>query len=436
MDFATGPTPTGDRGLQLSTYLRSGTGSSKYWYRRTVEGLVPSGNKPYVETGWWPGATSAAADRRPIRSFPLQMPVERRASGFTDDEYIIYQVRLRTASGEATARLRLRTTDYEAVIAIVPPRLAQPTLRPPTTFRYDRYDTTGAVAEPGSYAFLAGPRRREERRHHLRGPARRLGDRPAHPRDGRRRRLARRLPRYRRGGRPLRVAAGGGLLGPLQGDRGQARPGLGPTPGTSVSKSIRTPTRAAPAIAMGGSASRLRPRTPPIGHRRMSSHRPSRCPTSAWDVPDWSRAGGREPSAGTVPAGWAGAPETGPIPSYTWPSTHDPERRRHPEPGRGPHVPRSGGPAMRSRCRDGLASSGPRPSTASFRKGLPLYNPHIETRGPHSRSVPTTVVLPSLVHPDECRPQRNRDVPNDGSPVRYRVTCALAFDQGLRSRDR
>ena len=28
---------------------------------------------------------------------------------------------------------------------------------PPTTFRYDRYDTTGAVAEPGSYAFLADP---------------------------------------------------------------------------------------------------------------------------------------------------------------------------------------------------------------------------------------------------------------------------------------
>ena len=27
----------------------------------------------------------------------------------------------------------------------------------PTTFRYDTYDTTGEVAEPGSYAFLADP---------------------------------------------------------------------------------------------------------------------------------------------------------------------------------------------------------------------------------------------------------------------------------------
>ena len=30
-------------------------------------------------------------------------------------------------------------------------------LPPPTTFRYDSYDTTGEVAEPGSYAFLADP---------------------------------------------------------------------------------------------------------------------------------------------------------------------------------------------------------------------------------------------------------------------------------------
>ena len=51
--------------------------------------------------------------------------------------------------------------DYEAVIAIArslylddgPPT---PTA-PPTTFRYDRYDTTGEVVEPGSYAFLANP---------------------------------------------------------------------------------------------------------------------------------------------------------------------------------------------------------------------------------------------------------------------------------------
>ena len=53
------------------------------------------------------------------------------------------------------------TRDYEAVIAIArslylddgPPTPTGPT----TTFRYDSYDTTGEVAEPGSYAFLADP---------------------------------------------------------------------------------------------------------------------------------------------------------------------------------------------------------------------------------------------------------------------------------------
>ena len=37
-----------------------------------------------------------------------------------------------------------------------------------TAFRYDRYDTTGTVAEPGSYAFLADAGGGGERRHHLR----------------------------------------------------------------------------------------------------------------------------------------------------------------------------------------------------------------------------------------------------------------------------
>ena len=99
-----------------------------------------------------------------------------------------------------------------------------PTSPPPTTFRYHTYDTTGARRRPRQLRLPRRPRRHEERRHHLRGPARRLGDRPAHPRDGRGRRLARRLPRYRRGGRPLRVAAGGRLLRALPRDGATAGP--------------------------------------------------------------------------------------------------------------------------------------------------------------------------------------------------------------------
>ncbi len=46
----------------------------------------------------------------------------------------------------------------ERVIAIARSLFEPPNpLPPPTTFRYDRYDTTGEVAEPGSYAFLADP---------------------------------------------------------------------------------------------------------------------------------------------------------------------------------------------------------------------------------------------------------------------------------------
>ena len=49
-------------------------------------------------------------------------------------------------------------SNIEAAIAIVQGLFEPPNpLPPPTTFRYDTYDTTGEVAEPGSYAFLADP---------------------------------------------------------------------------------------------------------------------------------------------------------------------------------------------------------------------------------------------------------------------------------------
>ena len=49
-------------------------------------------------------------------------------------------------------------SNVDAVITIVRSLFEPPNpLPPPTAFHYDRYDTTGAVAEPGSYAFLANP---------------------------------------------------------------------------------------------------------------------------------------------------------------------------------------------------------------------------------------------------------------------------------------
>ena len=49
-------------------------------------------------------------------------------------------------------------SNIEAAIAIVQGLFEPPNpLPPPTTFRYDTYDTTGEVTEPGSYAFLENP---------------------------------------------------------------------------------------------------------------------------------------------------------------------------------------------------------------------------------------------------------------------------------------
>ena len=47
--------------------------------------------------------------------------------------------------------------NVEAVLDVVRSLFESPNPLPPTAFRYDRYDTSGAVAEPGSYAFLSDP---------------------------------------------------------------------------------------------------------------------------------------------------------------------------------------------------------------------------------------------------------------------------------------
>ena len=90
-------------------------------------------------------------------------------------------------------------------------------LPPPTAFRYDSYDTTGEVIRARQLRLPRRPRRHDERRHHLRGAARRHDDGAADPQVRRPRRLAGRALRRRRGGRPLRVARGRRLLRALQG---------------------------------------------------------------------------------------------------------------------------------------------------------------------------------------------------------------------------
>ena len=103
--------------------------------------------------------------------------------------------------------------------------IARSLLPPPTTIRYDTFDTSGAVAEPGSYAFLADPADTTSAVTTYEATARRHDDGAADPQVRRLRRLAGRALRRRRGRRPLRVARGRRLLRALHGDRGQAQPG-------------------------------------------------------------------------------------------------------------------------------------------------------------------------------------------------------------------
>ena len=68
---------------------------------------------------------------------------------FKSDSGIIYEVK---------SNHWALNTDYQSVIEIARSLFEPPNPLPPqTAFRYDTYDTTGAVAEPGSYAFLADP---------------------------------------------------------------------------------------------------------------------------------------------------------------------------------------------------------------------------------------------------------------------------------------
>ena len=93
-----------------------------------------------------------------------------------------------------------------------------------TSFRYNKFDGTGAVATPGSYAFLSDPDDTTSAvatyeatpRWDRNGAARPQGRRPW--------RLAGRALRRGRGGRPLRVARSRRLLRALQGHRSEARP--------------------------------------------------------------------------------------------------------------------------------------------------------------------------------------------------------------------
>ena len=90
-----------------------------------------------------------------VSYWPRGLPLSRRANRITADVYDPATEGVYEVSGLSYTLLG---GNVEAVLDVVRSLFESPNpLPPPTTFRYDTYDTTGAVAEPGSYAFLADP---------------------------------------------------------------------------------------------------------------------------------------------------------------------------------------------------------------------------------------------------------------------------------------
>ena len=130
-------TPTGDRGFQVC-----GKRGHRIWFG-DGEGSWHGGNSLF-ETRVVAGRPATVIYSKTDPIFPLQMHVYDAA---TDVEYTIHGYDQSVRGGQV-----------DAVSAILEGMFQPPNPLPPqTTFRYDSYDTTGEVAEPGSYAFLANP---------------------------------------------------------------------------------------------------------------------------------------------------------------------------------------------------------------------------------------------------------------------------------------
>ena len=194
-------------------------GEDGFELRGAYVGAVVSGAK---EAAWHSGAslreTRVVAGRpavviysRASRGFPLTLWVYDPA---TQVQYTIYGYHSSFQGGNVDAVIAIA----ESLFTPAPPATSA------TTFRYDTYDTTGAVSTAGSYAFLSDPE--DTSTAVTTYEALRDGTTTAllihtSDADG-----ASRAECLRRGGgrRPLRVASGRRMLRSLHGHRGQARP--------------------------------------------------------------------------------------------------------------------------------------------------------------------------------------------------------------------
>ena len=122
-------------------------------------GLYPTKRVLTEESSWGDGR--GVNETRTIAGRPAR--VEYSPAGPNYNGYVAVRVLVYDAATEALYVIRgldgsLRGSNIEAVLAIARSLFEPPNPLPsPTAFRYDTYDTTGEVAEPGSYAFLSDP---------------------------------------------------------------------------------------------------------------------------------------------------------------------------------------------------------------------------------------------------------------------------------------
>ena len=77
-------------------------------------------------------------------------------AGSNQTPTVLYGLRIYDVATQSGYELHVEDPSFD-VIAITRSLYEPPNPLPQTAFRYDTYDTTGEVAEPGSYAFLADP---------------------------------------------------------------------------------------------------------------------------------------------------------------------------------------------------------------------------------------------------------------------------------------
>ena len=153
-----------DPGYGYTAEYVSADGSSAFRLQAYHAGARYRPREASWRTGPKPGGVAnglAAAETRVIAGRPayvIYSPPGPNHSQFSVTTLWVYDAATESEYKLIGTYRSLRGARIDNLIALARSLFEPPNpLPPPTAFRYDRYDTTGAVAEPGSYAFLEDP---------------------------------------------------------------------------------------------------------------------------------------------------------------------------------------------------------------------------------------------------------------------------------------